>query len=916
MASMNDPTESDIEMFLDITGLSRADAITRLKANNNDLERATNEYFEDPSGQKYKWDDSQFSMDRQGEANDTGISFNIQGPDELPPTGYQNSGAPTRPPSRANTRSPFGAPTNAAEEDANLKRALAESAAESGIQPQEAGVVDNEPNLKYFGPANRLEYETEQWALVPTKAATEVVEADPPPSMRKRDPMAPAFLRQTKDHRVGFILSIYHKIPLVRNILLQCGLPARNYGHNTEWWKGQPILKQQHLAAMARGEAIWGDDAHPEFTEELHRLMAFLDKTERSYGSVDGLIDTKAIDPSFGGWTPDVEDKLFEAIKEAANSNPECDLDPMTTVGTILPCASPQAETSQLDGDADSYSDEERDTPFIFLEVNLDYEQYAGVTTFYDALDHLLWTHALSLDHPFPEDANYAVLSKAAEVVTVRLSGSGLVKPCEIPAVLYVDRYMKERKDLAIKFQTYMRSIKKQLRLYDLLGASLVRCHGEHCHRVNGLANGPHDLVACLSGIVKQAETLIHGQVKTAQWRHHFSRMENGTELSLDDLFEIQMKSGPCDYLPEEVERMEKWKGVIAGCLEKMKELQTDLANLEDAKEAYRESMRVVTKRLTCQEDEVDDDEFVFRSTSAYHPEYWNPTHKYSLRGVALSKELAYVCVREDANLMDMEGVSEPREQWWKIGYSSSDASPVKTETATLEDVLHAAGTESKFPVLIYASEAAMETGPIPLSDALRMFTRADNRSFQQELSQEQNQGQQQQQQEQQQQQPQQDVRKFGITTENLSYVIAEPYWPKRKHSIGSSVATRGSSRDGLDDVDLTFVEPNQSEDQSPSVTHQEFRDIIPQSKKHGNIESSTNRVTYEDKSFALAPQETFQEMQPDAGFDEMEMEMSKSPEMQERTGGSAPFLTRPGSAEKRPVDMMDIDLDVEHHEG
>ncbi|KAG4220251.1 hypothetical protein PC116_g31270 [Phytophthora cactorum] len=224
---------------------------------------------------------------------------------------------------------------------------------------------------------------------------------------------------------------------------------------------------------MARGESIWGDEAHPEFTEELHRLMAFLDKTERSYGTVDGLIDTRAIDPSFGSWMPDVEDKLFEAIKEEAPNNPACDLEPMTTMGTILSCTPVQAEESPSESDGDGWSDEERDTPFIFLDLQLEHEQYQWVNTFYDALDNLLWTHALTLDRRFPEDSNYAVLSKPAEVMTIRLSGTGLVKPCEMPAILYVDRYMKDRKDLALKFQTYLRLAKKKLRLYDLLEASL-----------------------------------------------------------------------------------------------------------------------------------------------------------------------------------------------------------------------------------------------------------------------------------------------------------------------------------------------------------------------------------------------------------------------------------------------------------
>ncbi|KAI8956460.1 hypothetical protein F5Y11DRAFT_353733 [Daldinia sp. FL1419] len=905
MATTIDPMDDSISLFCDITGLLRSEAITRLKANNNDIQRATEEYFEDPDSQKYRWDESQFNMDRHGEATGSGISFNIQGPDELAPTGYQNNAAPTRPPSRTNNTSFHGAPANAAEEDANLERALAESAAESGYQLQEAGVVDNETNMKYFGPANRPEYDTEQWAMVPTKATVETVKADPAPSFRKRDPNAPAFLRQTKDHRVGFILSIYHKIPAVRNILLQCGNPAKNYGHNSEWWRGQPILKHEYLAAMARGESIWGDEAHPEFSEELHRLMAFLDKTERSYGTVDGLIDTKAIDPSFGTWMPDVEEKLFDAIKEEAANNPACDTEPMSTIGTVMSCTSTQKEEQPSDDNADTWGDEEQDTSFTFLDLALDHEQYQWVHTFYDALDNLLWTHALSLDHPFPEESNYAVLSKPAEVMTIRLGGTGLVRPCEIPAVLYVDRYMKNRKDLALKFQTSMRFAKKKLRLYDLLEASLVRCHGKTCHRVNGLDNGPHDLFACLNGIIKHNEIMMQRQTRAAQWRYIHDKMDEGVELSFEDLYDIHTWSGPYTFLPEEEERMAKWKGVIDECKEKLEELQTDLANLVEAKQAYHDAMKVISKRLTCQEHEVDDNDYVFRSTPAYHPEYWNPTNKYTLRGVALTKELAYVCVRQDNESMEVDGVPRDLDQWWKIGYSSSEANPIKTEKATLEDVLHAAGTESQWPILVYASEAAMEAKPLPLSDALRMFVRADNRSFQQELAQEQDL-----------KQLPQDSEPPGVTAENLASIPAT--WPgKRKHSVGSSVATHGSSRDDLDDVDLTFDQPGQFPGY-PALGHYEATtDNNPQPKKLGGIvDSLANCRTYENEPVELGgwgatAQERSSEMQT------LDSDTSKPPEMRERPGGGPPpFLARPSrTTERGPIDMMDIDLDVEHHE-
>ncbi|KAI1215030.1 uncharacterized protein F4807DRAFT_405600 [Annulohypoxylon truncatum] len=854
MAATSDPPEDSVSTFCDFTGLLRGEAITRLKANNNDLQRAMEEYFEDPNSQKYKWDESQFSMDRHGEANDTGISFNIQGPDELAPTSYQNTAAPTRPPSRANNNSPFGAPTNAAEEDANLERALAESAAESGIPRQEAGIVDNETNLKYFGPANRPQYDTEQWAMVPTKASTDAEKADPTPSQRKREPDAPAFLRQTKDHRVGFLLSIYHKIPLVRNILLRYGTSAKNYGHNSEWWRGQPILKHEQLAAMARGESDWGNEARPEFAEEIHRLMAFLDRTERAYGSVDPLIDTEEIEPNPGAWASDVEEKLFDVLKQEAKMNPNFGIDDMTTVGTILACGPRPSDEPQSEGDGDTSSDEGRE--FALLESLLDQDQYSWVDTLYDAFDHILWSQALNIDYPFPEAACYAVLSKAAEVVTARLSGAGLSKPCEIPAVLYMDRYLEDRKDLALKFQVHMRYAKNKLRTYDLLEANLSRCHGQRCHRVNGLEDGPHDLIACLNGIIQFTEKLIQRQTRTAQWRHYHDRIGKNLELSLEDISNISTWSGPYKFLPDEEERMKEWKGIIDGANKKIEELTEDLAKIAKAKKFYSDSLKIISKRLTCQEDEVDDANFVFRSTTAYNPEYWNPTHRYSLRGVALTPELAYVCVRQDADSADAIEEPNPKDQWWKIGCSAG-GTPIKAEKATQEDVLHAAGTESKHPLLIYATEAAMTATPIPLSDALRMFVRADNRSFQQELVQEQNRT-----------QPAEGHPTSGVRAEDLPPVaVASP--GKRKHSVGSSVATQGSSR-----ADLTDVDPFHWEMQSEAG--------------NGDAEETQRSTT-----------------------------TPKSPEMQERIGGPAPFLTRPDYAvQSGSAEMMDIDMDVEHHEG
>ncbi|KAI0600380.1 hypothetical protein F4775DRAFT_545592 [Biscogniauxia sp. FL1348] len=913
MTATTDPSDGDIEMVCDITSVSRAEAITRLKANHNDIARAVEEYFEDPTGQKYKWDESQFSMDREGETNNAGISFNIQGPDELP-LSYQNSAAPTRPPSRSNNRSPLGAPTSSAQEDDDLRRALAESAAESGLPPQEAGIVDNDTNMKYFGPANRPQYASEQWAMVPTKASVEATKTEPAPSQRKRAPGAPAFLRQTKDHRVGAIISIFHKIPAVRNILLNCGRPSRNYGHNSEWWRGQPIFKQEHLTAMARGEELWGEEAHPDFSEELHRLVAFLDQTDRSYGTVDCLVETKPVDSTFGAWMPDVEEKLFEALKEEGSNNPDCDLDPMTTTGKLVSMMPAQAEQSTENSEDQGEDDQE--TSFMFLDIQLDQNVYAWVNTLYDALDGLLWQNAVLLDQTFPEDAKFAVLSKPADVVTMRFGVTGLSKPCEIPAIFYADRYMVERKDIAIRLQNQLREFRKGIQRVTRWEKARVRCKGQHNNPMFPGFDRPHDVRECLGKVISTAEYLIKRQREDAQWRYYEERWQRGIPYTMNDLRLIHTWTGPFELTPKEESDKQVWEDIISQAKDGIEQVNRDLAKCKYKKEEWNESLEVVGKRLTCQEDEADDELYVFRShPEAYRPEYWNPTQKYLLRGVALTNELAYVSVRQKPDLIDLGQNATPEDQWWKIGYAANDANPIKTVEVTLDEVLQAAGTESKYPILVYASEAAMEATPVALSDALRMFVKADNRSFQQELAQEERQ---------EQEQEKQAEQQAPVTADSLAYVAGATN-AKRKHSNGSSVATHGSSRDDLGDVDLTFAD-----DTIPTTHHEEFVSDSPKSgTRLGDIVESLANCRTNDSGpptpegreggNRLAPQgtvpyESSDNMEEMQTFDR-ETAVPKGPEMQERSGGITPFLTRPGnSTQQGPIDMMDLDAD--HPEG
>ncbi|RYP15513.1 hypothetical protein DL767_010317 [Monosporascus sp. MG133] len=879
------PSDDDISLFCDIiTGLSRTEAIARLKANNNDLQRATEEYFENPESTKYKWDESHFT---DAEDNSAGVSFNIQGPDELAPPTYHDSTAPTRPPSRANNRSPLveGAPTNHAEEDAALQQALAESAAESGVAPQETGVVENSTAVKNFRRTNRTDYDSSQWAMVPTKASTETTTTDPRPSLRKRQP--------------------------VRNILLSFPTPARSYGHNSEWWKGQPILKPEALAAMMRGEEVEGDDAHPAFNEELHRLMAFLDKTDRSYCTVDALIETQPIDPSGGqhNWGVDYETKFLDHLFDMNHLMPEFDVAPLVSVGELVPASS--STSNESSDDSEALEKEHGSVNFGLLDIHLDHDQWSWVNSLYDALDQLLWAQAIAPEQSAPESAGIAVLVRPAEVITMRFNGAGLQKPCEIPATFYADRYMESRRDLARHFQRQIHGIRRNgLQELAKWEGSRVMCRGEPgCSKLASL-DRPHDIRSCRTKMIENFEMLIDQQRKNAQWRYYDDQWNKDIPYSMNDLRLVSTWTGPFQLTAEEESKQKKWERIIEVAKDELEQLDREMAIHREMQEEFLEQLEVISKRLTCQEHEVDDERFVHRNDpEAYHPEYWNPSQKYLLRGVALG-EVTYVCVRGEPDLIDIGQESKSNDQWWKIE-CPDNTSPATFEKVSLDDVLQAAGTGSQWPMLVYATEKALEATPIPLSDALRMFVKADNRSFQQELAQEQNQ-------EQTHEDPPPPV--AAISADTLSHIPVASR-AKRKHSASSSVATNGSSRGGLDDVDLTFSDDRDpfDGDDRPTTSHREFANASPQSNKLGGIvESLANCRTNESPGGGRSEQRRASSEGPEVEMQETPSQ-PRAPEMQERAGGPAPFFSAhavDNKATNGTADSMDMDVDLDHPDG
>lgn len=318
-----------------------------------------------------------------------------------------------------------------------MQRALRESAQEAGISvlQQETGITEGSANAPHFGPANRSDYDQTNWAMVPVGPAAETkMNNTPAPSLRKRTIGAPAFLIQgfssSGDHRLGGLLTILHEIPLARNILLQTGNPAASYGHNSEWWKGQEILPPHVLAQLQTGQLTWNGESstRPDFEEELHRLMAFLDSTERSHGTVSVMADL----------VPYLNLGAEKQFYEHLGSRNEEKIGPLMNVATLV----------EVQGEGDG----QEDAKFGILEMDHLRSDYSNIKTLYEALDHVMWNDALSWNEVH-EGSKMAMFRKMGDVFVIKVGGDGPEESFEIPAELYPERYLDTRKDEARRIQ-------------------------------------------------------------------------------------------------------------------------------------------------------------------------------------------------------------------------------------------------------------------------------------------------------------------------------------------------------------------------------------------------------------------------------------------------------------------------------
>lgn len=308
-----------------------------------------------------------------------------------------------------------------------MERALRVSRQEAGIPAQENGVVDNSTAVSNFGPANRDHYQQSNWAMVPTGPQKTLTSRAPPASTRKRATGAPAFMVQGFSNsglnHLGGLLTILHEVPLARNILLSLGEPAATYGHNSEWWNGQEILPDHVLAKMASGELQWGeqDESLPNLESEIHRIMAFLDSTERAYGTVSVLSGMIGADRG-------AEKQFYETI---AFRNAE-KIAQLTQVAALC----------EVHGEN---STEEEVANFGMLDMEHPRSEYGTIKTLYESLDHVMWNDALTWNE-IHEGTKMATFKQIGETLVLKVGGDGPEDSIEVPLELYPEKYLSDRR--------------------------------------------------------------------------------------------------------------------------------------------------------------------------------------------------------------------------------------------------------------------------------------------------------------------------------------------------------------------------------------------------------------------------------------------------------------------------------------
>lgn len=240
-------------------------------------------------------------------------------------------------------------------------------------------------------------------------------------------------------------MTIYHEIPLLREVFLNRGVTQANYGHDNEWWAGKAI----EVPYLSGSEP----DEREELTYELQRLMAFLDKTDRSYGSTDALANLSAVKKWQRRRNMEIEAAVLNAWKGGIETRETGQVSKVFSIGVA----------------GEDREDKNDVTEFAILDIPFP-PKNSSHETLYDIADAVLW--------PYPDSdtdiSSSSYLEHIADVIVFRLEGDESHKNIEVPAVWYPDRYLKSGRQAALDMRLRRREIEENLERIALLQDGLT----------------------------------------------------------------------------------------------------------------------------------------------------------------------------------------------------------------------------------------------------------------------------------------------------------------------------------------------------------------------------------------------------------------------------------------------------------
>ena len=324
------------------------------------------------------------------------------------------------------------------DEDETMQQAISMSISQN-LNEQESGVI--QPSEATFSKAERRFYDSQQWSMTFAPHRSREVMQTPDPEHRKREAGAPAVLKPSSSkHYLPQLLTILHAIPMAKEALLARDRLLSDYGMSGDWWSGTAIQDTKIILVEEPAEA----SAMEDIIFEAQRIMAFLEQTERAYGSAEALALTEGVKNYIRDGTS-IQETFLSTWQRA-----------MESCGGESALSGIFQSKAVTYGNQDQMDDEPDIKPFSALAMDSPHEQLESGATLYDAFDALLWGvyDNTGIENTFLEFGDVLVMEWRAP----QSDGSGI--GIKIPAVWYVDRYLKE----SIEEATAMRKEKAFLR--------------------------------------------------------------------------------------------------------------------------------------------------------------------------------------------------------------------------------------------------------------------------------------------------------------------------------------------------------------------------------------------------------------------------------------------------------------------